>query len=130
MKDVTYRQFVCCICPEKAKTHQTRFVVGCNRINYPGEVATPMAEILVAKLLFNSVISTHGARFTTMDIANFYLMTPLKRPEYLKIKMRDIPEEIINKFKLQDLATADGNVHIEASKGMYGLPHAGLLANE
>ena len=55
----------------------------------------PTAEMLVAKLLFNSVISTHGARFMTMDIANLYLMTPLKLPEYVKIKLRDIPEEII-----------------------------------
>ena len=86
--------------------------------------------MLVAKLLFNSVISTHGARFMTMDIANFYLMTPLKRPEYVKIKLRDIPEEIIFEYKLRDIATADGNVYIEATKGMYRLPHAGLLANE
>ena len=56
MKDVTYGQFVCCIRPEKAETHQTHFVVGGNRINYPGEIATPTAEMLVAKLLFTSVI--------------------------------------------------------------------------
>ena len=61
MKDVTYGQFVCCIRPEKAEKHRTRFVVGGNKINYPGEVATPTAEMLVAKLLFNSVISTPGA---------------------------------------------------------------------
>ena len=48
MKDVTYGQFVCCIHPKKAKTHQTRFVVRGNRINYPGKVATPTAEMLVA----------------------------------------------------------------------------------
>ena len=74
MKDVTYGQFVCCIRPKKAETHQTQFVVGGNRINYPGKVATPTAEMLVAKILFNSVISTHGARFMTMNIANFYLL--------------------------------------------------------
>ena len=83
------------ILPEKAETHQTRFVVGGNRINYPGKVATPTAEMLVVKLLFNSVISTYRARFMTMDIANFYLMTPLKQPEYVKIKLRDIPEELL-----------------------------------
>jgi hypothetical protein len=32
--------------------------VGGNKINYPGEVATPTAKMLVAKLLFNSVVST------------------------------------------------------------------------
>jgi len=74
MKDVTYGQFVCVIRPEKVEIHRTRFVVGGNKINYPGEVATPTAEMLVAKLLFNSVISTPGARFMTMDISNFFLM--------------------------------------------------------
>ena len=66
----------------------------------------------------------------TMDIANFYLMTPLKCPEYVKIKRRDIPEETVIEYNLSDLATTDGNVYIEATKGMYGLPHAGLLANK
>ena len=66
----------------------------------------------------------------TMDIANFYLLTPLKRPEYVKIKLRDIPEEIILEYKLRDLATPDGNVYIKATKIMYGLPHEGLFANK
>jgi hypothetical protein len=53
------------------------FTAGGDKINYPGEVAAPTADMLVAKILFNSVISTPGARFGTMDISNFYLMTPL-----------------------------------------------------
>jgi hypothetical protein len=75
-KDVTYGRFVCNVRPEKAEPNRTRFTVGGDRINYPGEVATPTAEMLTAKLLFNSVISTPGAKFMTMDISNFYLMTP------------------------------------------------------
>jgi hypothetical protein len=114
MKDVTYEKIVCTIRPEKKETHRTWFVVGGNKINYPGKVATPTAEMLAAKLLFNSVISTHGARFMTMDIANFYLMTPLKRPEYVEIKLSDIPEEIIGKYKLHNLANADVLKQIEA----------------
>jgi hypothetical protein len=31
-------------------------------------------------------------------------MTPLKRLEYGRVKMTDIPDEIINKYKLQDKA--------------------------
>ena len=130
MKDVTYGKFVCTIRPEKKETHRMRFVVGGNRINYPGKVATPTAGMLVEKLLFNSVISTHSARFMTMDIANFYLMTPLKHPEYGKIKLIDIPEEIIVKYKLHDLANADGSVYIKANRGMYGLSQLGLIDNE
>ena len=129
-KDVTYGQFVCTVRPEKAEQNRTRFVVGGDRVNYPGEVATPTADMLVAKTLFNSVISTLGAKFMTMDISNFYLMTPLKRPEYIRIKLTDIPQEIIDEYKLMDKATPDGSIHIVASKGMYGLPQSGLLANE
>jgi hypothetical protein len=58
LKDITYRQFVCTVRPEKAEPNRTRFTVGGDRINYPGAVATPTADMLVAKMLFNSVIST------------------------------------------------------------------------
>ena len=129
-KDVTYGQFVCTVRPEKAEKNRTRFTVGGDRINYPGEVATPTADMLVAKLLFNSVISTKDAKFMTLDISNFYLMTPLKRPEYIRMKLADIPEEIIVEYKLRNKATPDGSIYIVANKGMYGLPQAGLLANE
>ena len=70
-------------------------MAGDNCINYPGEVATPTAEMLAAKLLFNSVISTKGTQFIKMDISNFYLVTPLSRPKYIRIKLSDIPNEII-----------------------------------
>ena len=71
MKDVTYGQFVCNERPEKAKVNRTRFTVSGDKINYPGAVATPTAEMLVAKILFNSVISTKDAKFMTIDISNF-----------------------------------------------------------
>jgi hypothetical protein len=48
-----------------------KFTVGGDRIIYPGKVAIPTAEMLVAKMFFNSIISTRGARFMTMDISNF-----------------------------------------------------------
>ena len=92
---MTYRQFVCSVQPEKKEKNRTIFTVVGDRIDYPGEVATPMADMIVAKILFNSVISTKGARSMTIDISNFYLMTPLKRPEYICIHVRDISDEII-----------------------------------
>ena len=66
----------------------------------------------------------------TMDISNFYLMTPLKRPENIRMKINDIPEEIIIEYKLQDMVTNDGSIYIQANNGMYGLPQSGLLANK
>ena len=129
-KDVTYGSFQCTVRPEKKEPNRTRFTVGGDKINYPGEVATPTAEMLVAKILFNSVISTPGARFMTMDISNFYLMTPLTRPEYIRVRIADMPEEIIKEYNLRDKMNTKGFIFIEVTKGMYGLPQAGLLANE
>ena len=57
-------------------------------------------------------------------------MTPLSRPEYILVSIRDIPEEIIQEYNLNSIVTADGMIYIEANRGMYGLPQAGLLANE
>ena len=86
--------------------------------------------MLLAKLIFNSVVSTKGAKFMTMDISNFYLMTPLNRPEYIIISIRDAPDEIVREYNLKEKIAADGSVYIAANCGMYGLPHAGILANE
>jgi hypothetical protein len=92
-RDITYGSFVCSMRPEKIdEPNCTRLTVGRDKINYPGEVATPTAEMLVTKILFNSVISTRGAKFMTIDISNFYLNTPLKRPEYIRVKITDLPE--------------------------------------
>ncbi len=60
-----------------------QFTIGGDRINYSGKVATLTAEMLAAKMLFNSVISTKGAQFMTMDISNFYLMTPLHCAKFI-----------------------------------------------
>ena len=73
-----YGSFVCSVRPQKDEPNHTPFTVGGDRINYPGEVAMPTADMLVAKILFNSIISMHGAWFMTIDISNFSLMTPLK----------------------------------------------------
>ena len=86
--------------------------------------------MLVSKILFNSVISTKNAKFMTINIPNFYLNSPLPRPEFVKIKINDIPEEIIKEYKLRYKVTPQGYVYIMATKGMYGLPQAGLISSE
>ena len=101
-KDTMYGSFVCNVPNEKAEKNGTHFVVGGDRINYPGEVAMPTVDMLLAKLLFNSVISKRGAKFMTMYISNFYLMMPLKRLEYIHIIIKDIAEEIIREYKLRE----------------------------
>ena len=86
---------MCRVQQDKKENNRPRFTVGRDKIDYPGEVATPMADMLVNIILFDSLIFTKRARFMTIDISNFYLMIPLKRPEYIRIHQRDIPVEII-----------------------------------
>ncbi len=38
----------------------------------------------------------------TMDISNFYLNSPLPRPEFIRIKLSDTPEEIIIEYMLRE----------------------------
>ena len=66
----------------------------------------------------------------TMDFSNFYLMTPLHRPEFILMKLSDIPDEVIKGYKLREKATKNGSIYIKAKRGMYSLPQSGLLANE
>jgi hypothetical protein len=117
--DVTYGQFVCLVRPEKAEPNQMRFTVGGGRINYPSKVATPTTEMLVAKMLLNSVISTKGAQFMTVDISNFYLMTPLHCAKFIQIKLSDIPNEVVREYKLREKATKNKSIYIRAKRGMY-----------
>jgi hypothetical protein len=130
VRDVTYASFVCEIKPNKKETHRTRLTAGGDRINYPEDVGTPTADMTLVKILFNSVVSTKNARCVMADIKDFYLNTPMKRYEYMRIKIADIPEEIIDFYNLRSIVTDDGYVHCEIRKGMYGLPQAGIIAQE
>ncbi len=63
-----------------------------------------------------------------LDVKDFYLNTPMKRYEYMRIKITNIPKEIINEYKLNKKVTEVGYVYCEIRKGMYGLPQAGIIA--
>ena len=115
---------------EKSEPNRTRATMGGNLINYLDGVGTPATNLLLIKILLNSVISTQGAKFAAADISNFYLMTPLKRPEYARVRLSDIPEEIIKEYNLRDIATDDGWVYLRVMRGMYGLPQAGSLGHD
>ncbi len=52
------------------------------------------------------------------------------RYEYMRLKLTDMPEDVIEHYKLRDVATPDGYVYCEIRKGMYGLPQAGIIAQE
>jgi hypothetical protein len=128
-RHITYGKIVCDYKPHKKEKERVRLTMGGDRLDYSGDVATSTADITTFKILINSTLSTADAAMMMMDIQNYYLGTPLPRFEYMTMLLSRFPEEIVNKYNLDALAV-DGWVYIEIRKGMYGLKHAGLLANQ
>jgi hypothetical protein len=86
--------------------------MGGDRIHYPNDVGTPTADITLVKVLLNSIISTENAQCVILDVKDFNVNTPMKRFKYMQLKLTDIPEEIIIKYKLREIATKDGYVFL------------------
>jgi hypothetical protein len=84
-KRPTYGCICCNFWPQKEEQHCTRLTVGGNCINCPSNKATPTADLTTAKLLINSIISMPGAIFFGIDLANFYLNTPMPNPKYMRL---------------------------------------------
>jgi hypothetical protein len=57
-------------------------------------------------------------------------MTPLHQPKFIRIKLSNILDEIIDEYKLQDKTAPSSSIYIVTNFGMYGLPQSGLIANK
>ena len=44
--------------------------------------------------------------------------------------MVDMPDNIVEQYNLKEKATEDGYIYVAIKRGMYGLPQAGILAQE
>jgi hypothetical protein len=115
-KDITYGKVVCNVRPQKAKTNRTRLTFGGNNTVTTIDCGTPTAKLLTVKLLFNSIISTPGAQFMGLDLKEFYLNTPMTRPEFLRMKLDNFPEDVIKQYGLQEKVNAKGSVMLRVEK--------------
>ena len=48
----------------------------------------------------------------------------------MKLKLANLPKDIMKQYTLRDKVTKDGYVYLENIQGMYGLPQAGILAQK
>jgi hypothetical protein len=109
----TYARIICVYCYGKKDKYRTRITMGGNLVNYPRDCGTPTANLLTVKLLLNSIISTPNAKFMTLDLKDFYLMTPMKRYDYFCMKLDLFPQDIIDEYNLSSKVDHNGNVHCE-----------------
>ncbi len=117
---------VCEVQTDKDDPDRILITIKGNRVCYPGDVSTNTASLELFKLLLSSVLSCKYARFSSIDLKNFYLDTPMPNPEYVCIKITDIPAEFIDKYKLAG-RDRNGWTYFEIRQGCYGLPQAGIL---
>jgi hypothetical protein len=74
---VTYTCIVVDHQPQKDDLNRIRITVGGNLINYPYKLTTRTADMVSAKIMWNSMASTPRAKFGGADIKNMYLKMPL-----------------------------------------------------
>ena len=77
-------------------------------------------------LLVKVVLNTMMLMINT-ELMIIYLNTPLEMPEYFKLKLTNIPQEVITEYQLCSKAMDENFVYIEINKGIYGLLQAGRL---
>jgi hypothetical protein len=71
LKDVMYGRVCINYCPKKYDPNCTSLTIGGNKVNFPGYCGTPTVDMVMVKLHLNSVISTKGARYCTIDLKDF-----------------------------------------------------------
>lgn len=112
---------------EGVAVRRVRGTVGGDKSNYTGNVSALTADMPVVKMLFNAAVS-EDAEVGTIDIKDYYLSNNCKltAPEYMVIQRKQIPDAVIKRYNL-------GNAQsfmVRINGTIYGLPQAGLLAQE
>ncbi len=89
---------MCAYRPEQDNPYRVRWTVGGDLTIYERDVSTKTADLVPAKLTFNSVISTPDARCVMGDLKDFYLgtwMTP-EHYAYMRIPVSMLPDSEYN----------------------------------
>ena len=95
--------------------------MGGNLLDFTGNLSAPTASVTTAKCAFKTVVSTPGDRYLLADIKHFYLNIILPDPEFMRIPLKIIPQEIINTYDIKALVDEQGWIYMRIYKVMYGL---------
>ena len=125
----TYARVVVDFWPQKEDPNRVQIIAGRNLIEYPGELTTRTADLNTTNIVWNSVVSTAGARYTCLDVSDFYFETPTSRFKYIKMPLPMFPSWTQKQYNL-DANTLNGFAYWEISKDIYVLPQAGMIANK
>jgi hypothetical protein len=113
-KKVTYGNCICDYRPLKSEPYCVRFTVGGNKLPYEDDAGSPAASLLETKLLLNSTIldANQGAHFLCADLKDHFLASPMKDPEFMRLKYKYFPTDIRQQYNLDYFVASDGYIYI------------------
>ncbi len=77
--------------PQKEDPHCIRITAGGNLIINTSSPSIQTADLDMAKLHWNSVISTKGAKYMCLDVNSFYLTAKLEYFKYMRMTLKLFP---------------------------------------
>ena len=104
--------------------------MGRKLLDFTWNLSAPTASLTTVKCVFNSVVSTPGARFLLAYIKKNDSNSILPDPEFMRIPLKIIPQEIIDAYNLTALVDDQGWIYMHIDKGMYCLKQVGIIANQ
>ena len=108
---------------------RTRNSYGGDKSDYAGNRFSSTVDITTVKCLLNSIISDPDSTHITIDIKDFFLCSTLEYPEYMWFPLRLIPKSYRHNFGAEHMDESK-SILFEITKGLYGLPQAGRLAQK
>jgi hypothetical protein len=128
-KKFTYGNLAVDYPPQEEDPNRIQIIARGNLVMYELSPLVCTAVLGTAKLHWNSVISTQGAKYMCLDIKKNHLTARLEYFLYMQMPLVLFPEWIQEQYNLKLLAYK-GNVHLEMRRAVWGLPQAGILANK
>ena len=109
---------------------RVRSVLGGDRLTATGPTRCNVAETVLIKAFYNSVVSDR-ADYSTADIANFYYGTPLPDNEhvYASVPLSSFSDTILDEYHLRHFIH-NGQILLKFLKTIPGLPNAGILSKQ
>ena len=115
---VTYSRVVVDYRPQKEDPNRVRITADEHLINCPYKLTTRTSYLDTSKIVWNSTISTTGAKYMCMNLKNMYLATPLDRHEFMCMPFNLIPQAFIDAYNLQP-KLKNGYIYMCIVQGLY-----------
>ena len=101
-KEICHSIVVWKVIPQKEYPNRIHITITGSLICYPGNIGMPTGSLNLIKFITDSVLSRCNARFVCFDLI-FFLQTPMDWPEYVRIKLSDITQELIEEYNITQL---------------------------